>query len=564
MLAMAGTKIQAAERPIGDVFSDLYRFVIPRYQRPYAWTNDQAGEMLEDLLEAARCRHRLEDSDPYFLGSVVLVKGEGDALAEVVDGQQRLTTLMILLSVIRDYVPEAYAASLGKRIFQQGDPIKGTRDQPRLTLKDRDQPFLEKQILDRDGVTEVASAATAALTDSQRNLAANAVLFSQRLAKLPEEDCTRLVTFVDQYTFLVIVATQDFESAYRIFTVLNERGLDLTHTDILKSEIIGEIPKAAQDAYTATWEQEEEDLGRADFADLFSHIRMVFAKSKARESILKEFRTAVLSRFPNRRDIINHVLVPLSNAFEAVTRKDFKCGTDVEDEVNQLFQWLNQLDNTDWIPPAISYLSRHGGDPDAVLVFVTDLERLAASMHIRRVDITRRIERYGRVLGEIEHDLDLTAPDSPLQLTDNERTETLRLLDGDIYSVTRIRLYVLERLDCVLSSGGASYDHPLITVEHVLPQRPKAGSLWRTGFTDEQHAVWVNRLANLVLLTRRKNSEAGTADFDVKKGRYFTGSAGVSPFVLTTQVLREPTWTPDVLKRRQHSLLSKLADLWRL
>jgi len=111
--------------------------------------------------------------------------------------------------------------------------------------------------------------------------------------------------------------SQDFESAYRIFTVLNERGLDLTHTDILKSEIIGEIPQAAQDAYTATWEQEEEDLGRADFADLFSHIRMVYAKNKARESILKEFRTAVLSRFPDRRDFINKVLVPLSNAFEA-------------------------------------------------------------------------------------------------------------------------------------------------------------------------------------------------------------------------------------------------------
>jgi hypothetical protein len=561
---MAGTKIQAAERPIGDVFSDQYRFVIPRYQRPYAWTNEQAGEMLEDLLEAARCRHRLEDSDPYFLGSVVLVKGEGDAHAEVVDGQQRLTTLMILLSVIRAYVPEGYATSLQRRIYQQGDPIKGTRDQPRLTLKDRDQPFLEKQILDRDGVAEVASTATAGLTDSQRNLAANARLLSDRLATESEEDCKRLVTFIDQYTFLVIVATQDFESAYRIFTVLNERGLDLTHTDILKSEIIGEIPKAAQDAYTATWEQEEEDLGRTDFADLFSHIRMVYAKSKARESILKEFRTAVLGRFPDRRDFINHALVPLSNAFEAVTRRDYKCDTDVEDKVNQLFQWLNQIDNNDWIPPAISYLSRHGGNPDAVLSFVTDLERLAASMHIRRIDITRRIERYGRVLDEIEKNKDLASATSSLQLTDDERTETLRRLDGDIYSVTRIRLYVLERLDCLLSSGGASYDYPLITVEHVLPQKPKPGSFWRVGFTDEQRAIWTNRLANLVLLTRRKNSEAGTAEFDVKKARYFTGPGGVSPFVLTTQVLQEPTWTSAVLERRQQVLVSHLAVLWRL
>jgi hypothetical protein len=142
---------------VGEIFSDAYRFSIPRYQRPYAWTIDQAGEMLSDLLAASRCEHKLEDSDPYFLGSVVLVKREDDAAAEVVDGQQRLTTLTVLLSVAREFVPAVFAASLDKRLFQQGDPIKGTLDQPRLTLRDRDQPFLEKQILDRDGVEHLGT-----------------------------------------------------------------------------------------------------------------------------------------------------------------------------------------------------------------------------------------------------------------------------------------------------------------------------------------------------------------------------------------------------------------------
>lgn len=560
---MTGTRIQAAEWSVGEIFTDNYRFSVPRYQRPYAWTTEQAGEMLDDLLRAACCEHKLENSDPYFLGSVVLVKADGDARAEVVDGQQRLTTLITLLSVVREFVPAGFAASLNKRIFQEGDPIKGTVDQPRLTLRNQDQPFLEKHILDRSGLSGLRQIGTAALSDSQRNLVANAVRFQDRLAGLSTEECQRLVSFIDGYTYLVVVATQDFDSAYRIFTVLNERGLNLTHTDILKAEVIGEIPESAQDAYTAIWEREEEDLGREDFADLFSHIRMVYAKTKARETILAGFRSAVLSRVSDRREFMNKVLVPYSDAFEVVTRADYRADDDTE-QINRLLRWLDLLDNTDWIPPAISYLSRHSGDSNAVLVFLTDLERLAASMHIRRIDVTGRIDRYGRVLDAIEDGRDLGSARGPLQLTEPERHQTRTALDGNIYTVTRIRLYVLLRLDSALSSGGASYEHPLITVEHVLPQNPPPGSPWLASFTEQQRADWTHRLANLVLLTRRKNAQASNRPFDYKKTSYFTGSAGISPFSLTTGIFQEPVWTPEVLQRRQAELLTCLDQLWRL
>lgn len=563
MSVMAATKIQAAERPIGDIFSDEYRFTIPRYQRPYAWTIEQAGEMFDDLMAAMSAKPSLEEADPYFLGSVVLVKAENDARAEIVDGQQRLTTLAVLLSAIRECVSEDFAASLDSRLFQKGDPIKRIVDQPRLRLRDRDQGFFEKYVQERNGIAQLRSLTLDSLPDSQANIAQNAILFLDRLEALQPEHCERLVSFIDRQTFLVVVSTQDFESAYRIFTVLNERGLDLTHTDILKSDIIGAIPEPDQDAYTNKWESEEEDLGRADFADLFSHIRMVFAKTKARESILKEFRSSVLSKVPDGRKFVDDVLVPLSDAFEAVTRVDYKATTGA-DEVNNLLRWLKLIDNTDWIPPAISFLSRPTITSAELHRFLLDLERLAASLLIRRVDVTRRIERYGRVLEALDRGTDLYGDTSPLQLDYSERAETLDLLRSEIYRVTRIRLYVLLRLDSALSSGGASYDHPLITVEHVLPQSPLPGSTWQTWFTDEEHRHWVHRLANLVLLTRRKNAEASNYEFEIKKERYFNTKTGVSPFALTTQVLAEKEWTPAVLEERQHTLISSLRILWRL
>ncbi|WP_103350116.1 DUF262 domain-containing protein [Amycolatopsis sp. CA-128772] len=559
---MAGTRIQAAEHTVGEIFTDAYHFSIPRYQRPYAWTTEQAGEMFDDLLAASRAKDSLTEADPYFLGSIVLVKDEKEAHAAVIDGQQRLTTLTVLLSVLREYVSPRFAASLEGRIFQEGDPIKGTADQPRLRLRDQDQGFFEKYIQERSGNESLPSLVDVR-PDSRTRLVENAVLLQNRLSELGVEECQRLVSFIDRHTYLVVVSTADFESAYRIFTVLNERGLDLTHTDILKSEIIGAIPAAEQEAYTNKWVQEENDLGRDDFGDLFSHIRMVYAKTKARESILKEFRASVLQKVPDGKRFVDDVLVPFSDAFEVVTRAGYAGGPDAK-AINRLLGWLNQLGNTDWIPPAISAFSRPTADSASLLRFLTDLERLAGSMLVRRVDITRRIERYGRVLDWMENDRDLYSPESPLQLSAAEQDETLGKLDAEIYTVLRVRLYVLQRLDSALSDGGASYDdYPSISVEHVLPQNPTAGSGWTTAFTAQERAYWVHRLANLVLLSKRKNSQASNLEFEAKKTKYFEKTSW-APFVLTSQVAASDVWTPAVLEERQELLLKVLGDLWRL
>jgi uncharacterized protein with ParB-like and HNH nuclease domain len=80
------------------------------------------------------------------------------------------------------------------------------------------------------------------------------------------------------------------DSAYRIFSVLNDRGLDLSHSDILKSEIIGRIPKDQQEQYNRCWEDTEVMLGRNNFQGLFSHIRMIHLKAKQKDSVLKEVR----------------------------------------------------------------------------------------------------------------------------------------------------------------------------------------------------------------------------------------------------------------------------------
>lgn len=185
---------------------------------------------------------------------------------------------------------------------------------------------------------------------------------------------------------------------------------------------------------------------------------------------------------------------------------------------------------------------------------------------ILRYNINERINRYARVLTAIEQGTDLyAAADSPLQLTDAEKQDVSKILDGDLYLETKIRLYVLLRLDSELSKGQATYNYPTITVEHILPQNPDGNSTWAQWFpTEDLRQKYTHRIGNLVLLPRRKNSEAQNFDFDVKKQKYFSSAKGVSSFALTSQVLKEKDWTPAIVDSRQTQVLGAMKTLWRL
>ena len=234
--------------------------------------------------------------------------------------------------------------------------------------------------------------------------------------------------------------------------------------------------------------------------------------------------------------MIDKILSPFADAFAVIKNAAYQSDR-LGDEVNGLFRWLNRIDNADRIPPAILYLSRNLHSPTALVRFFTDLERLAAGLMIRRANIN---ERYGRLLTAIEDEADLYADDSPLQLSYHERNDILRILNGDLYLMEKIRLYVLLRLDTEFSEGEATYRVPIISVEHVLPQKPNSDSIWLKWFPLQQDIeTCVHHLGNLVLLSRRKNSQAKNYEFDQKKQRYFAGGKGTSSFALTTQVLSE-------------------------
>ena len=145
---MSGLKITGAEHPIKDIFCDKFVFEIPSYQRAYSWTVDEAGALIDDLLEAIEGTDPA-DPDPYFLGSIVLAKEEGSANAKVIDGQQRLTTITILLSALAcsfHGLPGVDSDSIREFVRQKGNDFTGVSDEMRLTLRTRDAQFFRQYV----------------------------------------------------------------------------------------------------------------------------------------------------------------------------------------------------------------------------------------------------------------------------------------------------------------------------------------------------------------------------------------------------------------------------------
>ena len=571
------SNIHATEKPLHKVFSDDFVFSIPAYQRPYAWTEEQAGEMLSDLLSfSENSSDSIPDANPYFLGSIVLIKSETAPKADVVDGQQRLTTLTILLAILQTLVSPSLAPFIAQYIYQKGDPFLGNPNCYRLKLREKDREFFRKYIQDEGNLDSLFSIKDAGLTDSQRNIQSNARYFSNELKKLDEYQLEKFAGYIVKSCYLVVVSTPDFDSAYRIFSTLNSRGLELSPTDILKSDIIGAIHESQQEKYTKIWEDKETNLGREIFQELFSHIRMIYTKTKLREKILKEFRKFIKPE-ENPQKFIDDVVQPYSDALDVIKNANYLNSDEDARIINSMFQWLNRIDNFDWIPPAIVYLSLNDNNPNNLKQFFTNLERLAAGLMILRADINERIGRYAKLLTAIETNADLYANDSPLQLTSAEKVAIIKTLDGDLYLMKRIRLYVLLRLDSTLFDGEAIYNYKIITIEHILPQNPSADSTWLKLFpTEYERNSYVHRLGNLALLSNKMNPAAQNFDFDQKKNvfqnlrfdkkkdAYVKGTLGIVPFSLTIQALQESEWTPEVISKRQVDFLERLKQTWRL
>lgn len=568
------SKIIGKEYPISDIFTSKFEYHIPSYQRPYAWEKEQAETLFDDLLDFY---NNQPEDDNYFLGSIVLIKDddENKPKSSVIDGQQRLTSLTIFLSVVAYLIKEPKLRSnIEEYLSEPGKELIGLKPQPRLFLREKEKDFFRYYIQEMriEELLSLALDSDILDTEAKKHIRINCQAFKDRLEqsfKSEEYDeFKKFIGFVLTRCYLIAVMTPSQTSAFRVFSVMNSRGLDLLPIDIFKADIIGEIPSNLQNTYTQKWEEMENNLTRQGFNELFVHIRMIYAKEKLREELVTNFKKTVKSKNPNSENFIDNVLSPYCKAYNIIRKCNYSSTSDVAKLINDTLSWLNKGFNYDWIPATLKFM-RSSNDENYLLWFLKKMERLATCLMATGQDVNKRINRYRQILDEMDNrpNHSLVNPLLSIELTDDEKKTFLNVLNGDIYHMTsRYRNYIILRLDSFVSDKAAKYDEKLLTIEHVLPQTVNPESQWAQLWPNEKNReLWLHRIANLVPLTQRINSAAQNYDFDEKKEKYFRNSrTGTTSYNLTTQVLSITAWTEDVVKDRQNELLKVFKDNWEL
>lgn len=582
--------IAASQKSIREILRpEDYQFVVPAYQRPYAWEKNQAQQLVDDLLDA----YSGNPDNDYFLGSVVIVKQEGSPKAEIVDGQQRLTSLSILISVIRHLVPEHLSqvrSDIGQILLRDFMGIKSEG----LTIRKSDQVFFNEMIVVDGGIRRLRDL-QASLSSSQQCMKNNAEIFANRLESLIETSAEKarfpqeFLNYILHQVRLVLISDDDFRSAYRIFSTMNNRGLPLGVSDLLKAILLEQISDSEIQHYTEIWEREEGsltelsperseeyDANRKFFELLFTHIHRINAKQRSSNNLFTDFQKDVLKTSHNplnetgAKAFINQQLVPCSKAYATILDNSFNARShSISETINDvMLPLLKRIPNSDWQPPAIMFLSRHRDNEIKAKEFIVKLERVAACSLLLRENVNARARRYKPILEALERGPDEALAAASNSITSHDIESVLTAINRDLYGETYAQ-YVMIRLDCALAEGGLSpcLKSRIITIEHVLPQT--LTDYWGEDWSEDQHDSWINRIGNLILLSKRKNSQAQNYDFATKKATYFSGrsegAGNVTTFPTATNVLGvDGRWTPSVVELRQSEYCQKLSEVWQL
>ena len=324
--------INAEQKNLKTLFGGAYTFNIPGYQRPYSWTMEEVSLLLEDLWEA----FTEHGNDIYFLGSLVLVEKNKDfnhVDADVIDGQQRLTTLTILFSVLARKLKGNAHKECKKYLISEASFSSGKKSSPILNLRNADSDFFEKYIqkVSKDESCDLTKISPKDKLlplkmkgEAQKNIYENYNGLLQMLEglkrdnkPLKKKDYEEFFSFIITYCHLVTISTSNEESAFRIFSTMNSRGLNLLPCDILKAELLMAV-EDHQDNFTSAWEKLEEEITREGVNEVFLHLRTIFTKSKQKESLVKEIKKII--KDIDAWHFLKEYLQPYVTSYEIITK----------------------------------------------------------------------------------------------------------------------------------------------------------------------------------------------------------------------------------------------------
>jgi hypothetical protein len=552
---------------IGSVLKQR-RLAVPLNQREYKWEDKHVGDLFNDFADAIA-----ENKGAYFLGTIVLTKGE-DNSPQLADGQQRLATTTILIAAIRDHFfrkGETKRAQSLQPYLMEIDP-RTTELVPKLRLNVDDRDFFTKYVCadpddecrniqpDKDRLShKLIMQAARKAAERVENVVSGYAESSQT------ERLLEWIEFLEKGAEVIILDVPDHLNAFVMFETLNDRGLKASQADLIKNHLLrhadSQKPSRIQEAQ-AKWAAMVgvlQSLAQEDMTVTYLHHMLItkYGPTKEREVLvrLRQWATS-----PNRALEVVHELAESANDYAALFNADHSKWNEYGTSTRNHISTINRDLQVEQIRPLMFAVARHFSVKEAQKAY-----RLFVFWSVRFLIVGGRgglLDRHYSIAAR-------RVADGEIKTAEGLRKLLVEIIPSDPLfqqefsearvSQTHLARYYLRALERVRKGQPEpewipNDDEQAINLEHILPQSPQDG--WPGIDEEVAHAYW-RRLGNMVILQARKNSIIGNASFQQKKP-----TLEASGFILTQEAAGCEKWGVAEIESRQKQLAQLAVKTW--
>lgn len=557
-------EIRSNLQTVGQILKTDFRYRVPPHQRNFSWTSEEVQQLWDDINDA------MEDDRPeYFLGTIVVQEDKKARLCTIIDGQQRLATLTMFFSAIRtiyaengdDRENEIYMEYLGLR-------DRRTRNtESRLTLNELNEPLFQRLVVDNASDEEISSASEKKSHGQSNLLLSKAALFIRKAIRGKVESkrefadfLLELEDFINDRVVMIHVVVGDEADAYLIFETLNDRGLELSISDLLKNYLFGRAGKHL-DIIRRQWDEMSTVLGEQHIAQFLRHYWL----SKYGVVRVRELYKAMTRKFSSQNAVarIMGELRDASDKYSAIFNIDHAIWGGQNTALRKDLGTLQLFKLSQFRP-----------------LILASLDCLDVSEIPKIIRILVVISMRYSIIGSLgTGNLEKAYSDASINIRDGKTDTAAKIFsslkkiypddrrfidDFAVKAITKAKLarYILNSLANEQQASTALQiieDESVTTLEHIMPKAQNQHWLDAASNVSEYNEN-VHRLGNLTLLEKSKNRATGNASFDEKKQTAFA----TSEIALTQDLCEYAAWTVNEIESRQRALAETAVKIWAL
>lgn len=564
---MPDQRYEAARQTIGSQLSTTSpKIEVPDWQRSYSWDTAQIETFWQDIVAFSdQYPDKNIIGEEYFLGSIVLVVGGPTNL--LLDGQQRLATATILLSVLRDarrgHKADAATRLQAKYVADFDDQTNTTTHV--LTLNQYDREFFKREIQAEPANPPNRPKPTlrshGLIRKARQYFEARVVSRSEELGGGDSafQWNLRIGQVLCDHMSVVAITSTDEDNAAAVFETLNDRGIGLSTPDLLRNLLLRRASNdEVRDQIVAAWSTV---LGINEEASVDEFLRHYWVSHrgdvKARK-LYREIKSKVVD------ENIDSLTLSQDLAESAPLYRDIAQARDDDPDLQRLLASLKALGAKALFPAVLSGYAAIGDESTSTEERAKQKERLVTFLKALTALFVRYNVIGGRETTVMEGTIYEVAAKLRNDLDFDAAVATVAALvpdaDDFVASFTRASVpraatarYLLREIEhAIRATGEMSVEAPdKVHLEHIYPQTP-AGNKW------PNHAQIINRLGNLTLLGKRLNTSVKNADFAKKKEDAYEPS----DIVMTKALLELDTWDADAIASRQAELSGWILGIW--